>query len=73
MGDMADYYIDQMFDGYDYGGYFLDEEPEFYFSDRPHGPGKCPKCKRVTFLRSGKFGKFYGCMNYPECKGSRSL
>lgn len=29
---------------------------------------ECPKCKGMLKLRSGKFGQFYGCSNYPKCK-----
>lgn len=29
---------------------------------------ECPKCGRPLALRSGKFGRFYGCTGYPECK-----
>ena len=28
---------------------------------------KCPKCDGVLVERSGKFGSFYGCVNYPKC------
>ena len=28
----------------------------------------CPKCGGELKLRSGKYGKFYGCVNYPNCK-----
>lgn len=28
----------------------------------------CPKCGAELKLRSGKYGKFYGCPNYPYCK-----
>ena len=28
----------------------------------------CPKCGGVMVERTGKFGKFYGCSNYPDCK-----
>lgn len=28
----------------------------------------CPYCKLELILRSGKYGKFYGCPNYPKCK-----
>lgn len=28
----------------------------------------CPKCNGVMVLRKGKFGDFYGCNNYPNCK-----
>ena len=30
--------------------------------------GKCPRCGRWLVLREGKYGKFYGCSNYPKCK-----
>lgn len=29
--------------------------------------GKCPKCGGKLVLRNGKYGKFYGCSNYPKC------
>ena len=29
--------------------------------------GRCPRCGGTLMLRSGKFGKFYGCSNYPKC------
>lgn len=28
----------------------------------------CPECGSEMVLRDGKFGKFYGCTDYPECK-----
>lgn len=28
----------------------------------------CPRCNSELKLRSGKFGKFYGCSNYPRCR-----
>ena len=28
----------------------------------------CPKCNSELKLREGKYGKFYGCSNYPKCK-----
>lgn len=28
----------------------------------------CPYCKAPLILRNGKYGKFYGCSNYPYCK-----
>lgn len=30
--------------------------------------GFCPKCGGHLVLRTGKFGRFYGCSNYPKCK-----
>ena len=30
--------------------------------------GICPRCKGKLVLKEGKYGKFYGCSNYPYCK-----
>ena len=30
--------------------------------------GICPRCGGTLVERSGKYGKFYGCSNYPNCK-----
>lgn len=30
--------------------------------------GICPRCGGALQLRSGKYGNFYGCSNYPKCK-----
>ncbi len=29
---------------------------------------KCPECGANLVLRSGKYGKFFGCSRYPKCK-----
>jgi len=35
---------------------------------------KCPTCKTGTLgLKTGKFGSFVGCSNYPECKHVKQL
>ena len=39
---------------------------------------KCPECSSVMILRTAKRGKnrgksFYGCLNFPYCKGTRSF
>jgi DNA topoisomerase-1 len=33
----------------------------------------CPECGSKTLIRSGKFGKFIGCENYPECNFTKQL
>ena len=33
----------------------------------------CPKCKAPLVIRISKFGKFYGCSKWPECKFSQPL
>ena len=30
--------------------------------------GYCPQCGGKLILRQGKYGSFYGCCNYPNCK-----
>jgi len=30
--------------------------------------GKCPRCGGRLVPRNGRFGQFYGCSNYPNCK-----
>jgi len=35
---------------------------------------KCPKCNTGTLgLKTGKFGSFIGCSNYPECNHTKQL
>ena len=33
----------------------------------------CPNCGAQMVKRSGKFGQFYGCSNYPNCQGTRKI
>jgi len=33
----------------------------------------CPRCKSQMVLRTGRYGKFYGCSRYPYCKGTRQV
>ncbi len=33
----------------------------------------CPKCGKPMVLRSGKFGPFLGCTDYPNCRGIVNL
>lgn len=69
MGDMADDLIDQVLDPeFDY---FRDGDVEGDIPFRAEGPGDCPKCGGPTQLRTGKHGKFYGCCDFPKCRGSR--
>lgn len=34
---------------------------------------KCPKCESKLKERKGKFGDFYGCSNFPDCKYTEKL
>lgn len=35
----------------------------------------CPECKRKMVIRTNKSNgtKFFGCPNYPECRGTRDV
>ncbi len=33
----------------------------------------CPKCGAEMVKRSGKYGEFYGCSDFPRCRGTRKL
>lgn len=33
----------------------------------------CPLCEKRMVVREGNYGKFWGCSQYPECSGSRSI
>ena len=33
----------------------------------------CPKCGKTMVKRYGRYGSFYGCSNFPNCRGTRSL
>ena len=89
MGEMADMALDECMDNdevylkycnapahiqYEHG---LCDELGYMYSSKvvklDRGPGKCPKCKSETILKFGKFGDFYGCTKFPNCKGSRCL
>lgn len=34
---------------------------------------KCPKCQAPMKLRKGKYGHFWGCQGFPECRGTRQF
>ena len=33
----------------------------------------CPICDNRMIIRTGPYGKFYGCTQYPSCKGKRKI
>jgi len=50
------------------------EKDSIYKTGKPSEkhPGKpevCPKCSGDMVVRNGRYGKFWGCKNYPKCKG----
>lgn len=36
---------------------------------QPDDDVPCPECGKGTIRREGRFGPFYGCQDYPACKG----
>lgn len=34
---------------------------------------KCPECKNPLVMKSGRFGKFIACSDYPECKFTKAV
>lgn len=44
-------------------------EPE----PEPDEKVRCPECGSAMVARSGRFGTFYGCVDYPKCKGIRNV
>jgi ssDNA-binding Zn-finger/Zn-ribbon topoisomerase 1 len=37
------------------------------------GAVRCPKCGSKMVLRSGRYGKFYGCSKFPYCRATRPV
>ena len=70
MGEEADralesFLLDDYEDDYEYEIY---RRPR---KDKESGPGPCPICNDITVIRTGPYGTFYGCINFPECNGNR--
>jgi ribonuclease HI len=34
---------------------------------------RCPLCSSKLVVRKGRFGKFYGCSHYPQCKFTENI
>jgi len=34
---------------------------------------RCPRCGNLLKRRSGRYGEFWGCMSYPDCKFTRNI
>ena len=43
-------------------------EPENEISDEP-----CPLCAKTMLIRTGRYGKFLTCMDYPKCTGKKTI
>ena len=44
------------------------------YINKVQSPGMlCDKCGAPMVRRSGKYGAFYGCINYPKCKSIKKI
>ena len=34
---------------------------------------RCPKCGKIMKIRNGKFGAFYGCSGFPDCRYTENI
>jgi len=34
---------------------------------------RCPRCGGMLVMRNGRYGRFWGCNRYPECKYTRNV
>jgi len=34
---------------------------------------KCPECGAAMIMKRGRFGRFFACTRYPDCKGTKSV
>ncbi len=41
--------------------------------EKTHPKVLCPKCGAKMVKRKGKFGEFYGCSDFPRCRGTRKI
>ena len=39
-------------------------------TDLPEKGPACPECGSETRIQRGRYGRFYGCVNYPNCRGT---
>jgi DNA topoisomerase-1 len=49
------------------------EEGEFKIKGYEGPTLECDKCGAEMMLKTGRFGKFFACTNYPDCKNTRKL
>lgn len=42
-------------------------------NDEPEIMGKCPNCGKDLLKRSGRYGEFIGCSNFPKCRFTQSI
>jgi DNA topoisomerase-1 len=50
-----------------------EEKEEVNKMKKEFGPKKCSECGSEMKLKQGRYGMFWGCTNYPECKNTEKL
>ncbi|MGM0439065.1 MAG: type I DNA topoisomerase [Patescibacteria group bacterium] len=50
-----------------------DEKEEIKKMKEEFGPKKCSECGSEMKLKQGRYGMFWGCTNYPDCKNTEKL
>lgn len=49
------------------------DKMETGFNNHQENYNSCPHCQGKLVLRTGKYGSFYGCENYPRCKYIKNI
>lgn len=50
-----------------------DVSKEIEINPIPKKENVCPKCGSKLVKRNGKYGEFFGCLNFPNCKYTQSV
>ncbi len=50
-----------------------DEQGEIVIVPKQYSDKKCEKCGNLMLVKSGKFGKFLACSDYPDCKSTAAI
>lgn len=51
----------------------LNEKIDDLMSSQTDYVQKCPECGEWMVVREGKYGKFWGCRNYPDCQETAQI
>ncbi|MBI3334670.1 topoisomerase DNA-binding C4 zinc finger domain-containing protein [Candidatus Pacearchaeota archaeon] len=53
-------------------GFYLSTKPLSWKTEKMKPENvKCPECGGEMISRTGKFGVFWGCKDFPNCRGTR--
>jgi len=51
----------------------LSQKEDRIEQEKKEEPKICPQCNGSLIKRTGKYGDFYGCQNYPNCKFTQKI